>query len=89
MREATRASAHYRDSYIPPVASTLRCPWIARLNFLGSNDQKQSVVRRCTSKICPHLHCPLGQVYGVKSGQRYEENLERANYFRGKEYIME
>ena len=31
---------------IPPVTSTLLWFWIARLNFLGSNDQIHSVVRR-------------------------------------------
>jgi hypothetical protein len=32
------------------------------LNFLGSNNQKQSVVRRCSKYVSPHLHCPFRQV---------------------------
>ena len=37
---------HTNGKCIPPVASNLLCLWSVRLNFLGSNDQKQSVVRR-------------------------------------------
>ena len=36
-----------------PVASNSAMFLIMGLNFLGSNDQKQSVVRRCSNKFLP------------------------------------
>ena len=44
--------------YTTPQTTTLLCFWIARLNFLGSNDQIQSVVRRC-SNILAHTFTAL------------------------------
>lgn len=54
------------NSIYLPVASTSALSLIPRLNFLGSNDQKQSVGKRISKCSAPHfLSYPSGQEYDV------------------------